>query len=78
VGTRHQFRVVINFWQTRFALVRPDNHTLLRYRPKGVLRQEADMDICDGAKEIQELPWLMLFGWYLVVLLQRDAAAAAV
>ena len=73
-----QFKVEISFWQTRFAVLDHTNRALLRYRPKGVFRQGADMDILAGAAGVVELPWLMLLGWYLAVLMHRDAAAASV
>lgn len=72
-----QFRVDISFWHSRFVLLDPTNRAILRYRSKGVFRQGADMDILVGASAVPELTWLMLFGWYLAVLMQRDATATA-
>ena len=36
------------------------------------------MEVISDGGELGELPWLMLFGWYLAVLLQRDTTAASV
>jgi hypothetical protein len=35
----------------------------------------ADVDVTEAARELPELPLLVLFGWYLLVMLERDSAA---
>jgi hypothetical protein len=73
-----QFKVEIDFWQTRFAILDHTNRALVRFRPRGVFHLGADMDVLARSARVVELPWLMLFGWYLAVLIKRDAGAAAV
>jgi hypothetical protein len=72
-----QFRVDISFWQTRLDILGPNGAVLLQYRPRGVFRQGADMEVFGSIAALGDLSWLMLFGWYLAVLLHRDAAASA-
>lgn len=71
---RH-FKAATNFWQTRYEILDATDQPLLRYRMEGLLRMSGHMDVLVPAPE---LPWLMMLGWYLAVMMHRDSAAVAV
>jgi hypothetical protein len=65
-----------NFWQTRYELTADTDAPLITYRrTSGIMHMSAGMEIHDAAIELPELPWLVMLGWYLRVLLHRDSAA---
>lgn len=74
---RH-YKAATNFWQTRYEILDATDQPLLRYRTDGLLRMSGHMDILIPATRLTELPWLMMLGWYLAVMMHRDSAAAAV
>jgi hypothetical protein len=72
------FKATTNFWMTRFELVTGSESLLVRFHGGGFLRRSADVEIAPAARKEPELPLLVLFGWYLLVMLGRDAGSAAV
>jgi hypothetical protein len=50
---------------------------LLRFKSAGLLHHFATVEIQQQAIGLGELPWLVMLGWYLIVMMNMDAAAAA-
>jgi hypothetical protein len=71
-------RVTTNFWQSRIEFQREDGTALVRYLTEGFMRHGAEMEIEPAGSGLRELPWLLCFGWYLVVMMHHDAATTAV
>jgi len=75
-GRRYTVRT--NFWTTRLELTDEAGNPLLTFRKiGGFLRLSAEMEISPEAKHLPELPWLVPFGCYLIVLKYREQAATA-
>ena len=72
-----RFRATTNFWNTRFAWETEEEQTLLRFHHGGAFKLSATVEIEEAARALPELPILVLFGWYLCVMLHRDASAEA-
>jgi hypothetical protein len=70
--------VTTNFWQTHIEFRLSEDHVLFRYRTEGFLRQAAELEIMPGLAAMREGPWLLLFGWYLVVMMHQDANSTVV
>jgi hypothetical protein len=70
--------VTTNFWQSRIEFQLSEHEVLFRYLTEGFMRREAILEVLPRAERMAELPWLILFGWYLVVMMHHDAASAAV
>lgn len=70
--------VTTNFWQSRIEFQLPEGDVLFRYLTEGFMRQEAGLEVAARAERMADLPWLILFGWYLVVMMHQDAAAVIV
>lgn len=67
-----------NFWATQFVISTEDEQPLISItKIGGIFHYSAFVEIHSLAKNLPELPWLVPFAWYLVLLQMRDSAAAA-
>lgn len=65
-----------NFWQTAFGFNTESGETLIEFKSGGLLHLSADVAIRPAAVGMPELPWVLLLGWYLTVMMHVDAASA--
>lgn len=70
--------VITNFWQTKIEFVSGRDDVLFRYHTEGTLRCEARVEWTPAGRGFDEWPWLLCFGWYLVVNMYNDAANATI
>ncbi len=66
-----------NFWATEYEFQTEDGVALIRYKIHGVLHLSSQVEILPPASGLDEMPWMVLFGWYLVIMMYQDSAAAA-
>jgi hypothetical protein len=67
----------INFSATRYQLMAQPGVPVLTFnRIGGLLRLSGDVLVHDTARVMPELPWLVILGWYLTVMMHRDSAVA--
>ena len=72
------FPASTNFWATDFEFQDDRGQRLYRCsRMGGLLHASAQVEIEPAAAALPELPWLVPLGWYLAILLQRDAGTMA-
>lgn len=71
-------RVTTSFWRSRIEFQLDDGAPLFRYETEGFMQLGASLEICPAGAALPELPWLLGFGWYLVVMTHHDAATQAV
>lgn len=71
------FKATTNFWMTEMEWLREDEEPLVQFDIGGFFKHNADVEILPDAIGIPELPILVMFGWYLILMLYRDAAAAS-
>ena len=71
-------RVTTNLWQSRIEFLLEDDTVLFRYRTEGIMRHGAELEMEQAGARMKELPWLLAFGWYLVVMMRHDSATTAV
>jgi hypothetical protein len=67
-------RVTTNLWQSKIEFQLAEDRVLFRYLTDGFLRQQSDLQVLPPLQAMPELPWLLLFGWYLVVMMHEDNA----
>ena len=67
-----------NMWQSTFDFRLADGTQLFRIRTEGMLRKSATIDIAPAMDQFTAMPWLLLFGWYLVVMMHQDAASVVI
>ena len=73
-----KIQITTNFWESRIECQTEDGRALLRYATEGFMRLGATLEVLPAGAALPELPWLLAFGWYLVVMIQHDAATQAV
>lgn len=71
-----------NFWQTRYELKTETGEWLVRVKTGGLFRLTAPVEVAPSASALPAIPWMILLGFYLAVLMRVDsshgsAAAAA-
>lgn len=72
-GTK--FRATNNFWHTRMAFIDDQDQVLLKYPDiGGMFRRSVTLKVYPAAGGIEKLSWLVMLSWYLVVMMQREAA----
>ena len=72
------FTASTNAWQTRLEIRDSQILLLISYANRGLVRLSASVTIEPYALALPELPWLTMFGWYLVVMMYMDASGASV
>jgi len=73
-----QYLANTNFWQTQYEFKTEAGESLIHYRNRGLFGSSAEVTILPDAQGVPELPWMVMLGWYLVIMLQNDSSAAAV
>ena len=52
----------------------PEDRALFRYLTDGFLRQQSDLQVLPPLQAMPDMPWLVLSGWYLVLMMHEDDA----
>ena len=68
--------VATSHWPSQIEFQRADQLPLFRCRVRSSRRHVADLDALPALEGMPEMPWLLLFGGYLVVTMQQNAEAA--
>lgn len=67
-----------SFWGSRWAFLDDSDRPLVSFKSRNrFLRAGCDVEIAPGALARPELPVLVLLGWYLLLRIREDSAAAA-
>ena len=69
------FQAATNFWQTKFGFTNESGEVLIEFKTGGLLHLSATVAIGPSAAKMPELPWMVMLGFYLVVMMRSDAAA---
>jgi hypothetical protein len=73
-----RYRANTNFWMTSYALTDEAGRPVVSYRRIGGMASlSAVVEIEPAVAALRELPWLMLLGWYLAIMMHQDSAAAS-
>ena len=71
---RRVFRATTNLWQTKLEFQNESNKTLIQFKSSGLLHQSAKVEIQPSGVRTPELPFIMMLGWYLIVMMSGDSA----
>lgn len=71
------FKATTNAWRANLEFRTEADDLLVRLEYGGVFRRRARVQISPLASRTPQVPLLVLFGWYLVIMLDADAAGAA-
>jgi len=66
-----------NFWQTNFEFQDELCRQMIKFKTGGLIHSSATVDVEPNAVSVPELPWVIMLGWYLVVMMHIDATTAA-
>jgi hypothetical protein len=78
LGGRHLRFAAANFWHSQWDWIDAQNQPLVYFKShQGLLKTEGQIEIEPAAMTSPDLPLLVVLGWYLLVLVGRDAAAAS-
>jgi hypothetical protein len=66
-------RVTVSLRQRAVECQFTEGHPLFRYRTDGLPLRQSDVDVLQPLEGMPEMPWLLLFGWYLVVMMYQDS-----
>jgi len=72
-----KFLATTNFWQTNFEFQDELGGTLIKFKSGGLIHLSATVNVEPNALTLPELPWVVMLGWYLIVMMHMDSAAAA-
>lgn len=72
------FKATTNFWMTNFEFRTGADEPLVTFDYGGVFHRSADVQVSALGQRTAECPLLVLFGWYLVLMLDMDNGAGAV
>jgi hypothetical protein len=75
LATGESILVTTNLWQSKIEFLTAEHRVLFRYLTEGFLRQNAQLEVLPDGKTRPDLPWLLPFGWYLVVMMHQDSSA---
>lgn len=70
--------VTTNLWQSKLEFKTESAETLIQFISAGLIHLSAEVGISQAATGLAELPWMVMLGWYLIVMMHMDAAASAV
>ena len=71
-------RANTNFWMSTFEFVSEAEEPLVRFRKVGGLfHLSSNVEVLPPSVAFRELPWLVVLGWYLTILMRDDAAGGA-
>ena len=65
-----------NFWQTNLEFQDESGSTLIKFKSGGLIHLSAAVEVEPSAVSLPELPSVVMLGWYLIVMMHVDAAAA--
>jgi hypothetical protein len=77
LSDRRRFPATTNFWQTNLELQDETGAALIRLKTRGLIHLAAAVEIEPRAVEIAELPWMVMLGWYLAVMMRSDSSGGA-
>lgn len=70
-----EFLITTNGWQTQLEVQATSGELLVHLQTKGWWKTSAEVNITPKGRRTAELPWMTLFAWYVVVMMQMDAGS---
>ena len=70
-----RYALAANLWSTRFTISTESGEPVVQYRLEvDTLHLSSVMEIEPSARDIEEIPWMAMLGWYIASQLHRDSA----
>jgi len=71
------FRATTNLWQTKLEFQESSGNPMIEFKTAGLVHLSAKVQIHPVAHQLAELPWIVMLGWYLAIMMMNDTAGAA-
>jgi hypothetical protein len=72
-----KIQATTNMWQTNLEFKMESGEVLFRLKSGGFVHLSATVAVEPDAAGMPELPWMVMLGWYLMVMIYMDTAATA-
>lgn len=72
-----QFLATTNLWQSKLEFQEESGVPLFALKSRGLIHLAADVEIQPQAMRIPEIRWMILFGWYVIVMMHMDSSGVA-
>jgi len=66
----------LNFWGSEWGLEHPSAGLLIRIHERGMIHFSALYEVTDAGRARADLPLLLCFTWYVLVLMSEDSATS--
>lgn len=66
-----------NFWHSQFEFTGESGDPILRFTNIGGFKLHAELEFLPPAALLTELPWIVILGWYLTVMMYHDGGVIA-
>ena len=70
-------RAGTNLWHSQLAFETEAGEPWLTFKSAGFLHLSSELEIQATAWKMPELPWIVMLGWYLIVMMRMESSAAA-
>jgi hypothetical protein len=65
-----------NFWQTKLEFRTESGQTILEFKSGGLIHLSATVDVNPNVYHMGEPAWIVMLGWYLIIMMHMDSAGA--
>jgi hypothetical protein len=72
-----KYKANSNYWDEQFEYTGESGKPLIRCAQISGFKLHAQLEIFPEASEINQFPWMLLLGWYLVVMSSREGEMVA-
>jgi hypothetical protein len=74
----HKFKAIANLWKNTIEFQTDTGESLIHTKSNGIFRPSATLQMYRKSLQIPQLPWMVMLGLYLIIMMKRDAAAHTV
>ena len=73
-----RFLADTNFWHSNLQFKTESGEALVQFKTGGLIHLNATVEIEPRAAGLEQLPLIVMLGWYLILMMNSDSAASAV
>jgi hypothetical protein len=77
LSDNRKFKAIANLWKNTIEFQTDIGETLIHTKSTGIFRLSATVHMNRKCLQLPELPWMVMLGLHLIVMMRRDAAAHA-
>jgi hypothetical protein len=66
-----------NFWRGNYEFKTETGETLVKFKNSGLIHLSAEVETGESSRNVPEMKWVIMLGWYLTVMMYMDSAIIA-